>query len=255
MPDSRLKYFGRQIPIHRAIHNFHFPRSRLLVVLFLPLVFTLLSWPALKLISIYWGYFFDFWITKLDIVGTVLSKKYGPTWLNLSMPYLDVSASVPDAAVWWWTLLIVVLAIAASPLIPDRYIPLRYFIRLCALIQFSSLIYFVFSPGAFPCTLQDHLIGFEITAISLMAILPWVHAIIYYIFGYSLTKKLAFTVITLFACSLIAPLLLMIHTYLLYRYSLMLMPLLYFIFGILPLIMVCISIYGWAMSWAQRDGS
>ncbi|MBI3772782.1 MAG: hypothetical protein HY272_08810 [Gammaproteobacteria bacterium] len=249
MPDSRLKYFGRQIPIHRAIHNYHFPRSRLKTVFFLPLVFTLLSWPALKLVAISWGYFFDFWITKLGVVGSVSSGTYGPAWLNLEMPYLNISASAPDASVWWGMIFVIVFTVGASSVIPDRYLPLRYFIRLCALIQFSSLIFFVLSPGAFHYTLQDHLMGFETTAIFLMMVLPWIHALIYYIFEFSLSKKILFTLISLLLCSLIAPFLMMIHAYLIYKYSLMLLPLLYFIFGFLFLIMACISIYGWAMSW------
>jgi hypothetical protein len=41
----------------------------------------------------------------------------------------------------------------------------------------------------------------------------------------------------------------MAHAYLLIKFTLLFLPLLYLIFGVMLIILACVAFYGWAMSW------
>jgi hypothetical protein len=87
----------------------------------------------------------------------------------------------------------------------------------------------------------------------LMLILPWVHALTYGIFAFSTSRKLALTAVTLVFVGIAGPFLLMVHVYLIATLSLLVLPPLYFVFGMPLLILACIALYGWAMSWQHSD--
>ncbi len=247
--ESRTGFQGRIIPTHRAIQQFDFPRRRLISVLLLPLIFTVLAWPALQFIGSAWAEFFIFWIEKLQLVASVSSSSYGPDWLKLSLPHLDIVAAPLQSALLWTGAAITLFMIVVSPFIPSKFLPLRYLVRVVAFIQTTALLFFFFVPERFPYSLADHLESFQTTGVTLMLILPWVHALIYYIFDFSLFKKIFFTLLTLLFCSFLIPFMVVMHAYVVYSWSLLLVPLLYFVFGMFMLIIVCIALYGWAMSW------
>ena len=87
-----------------------------------------------------------------------------------------------------------------------------------------------------------------------LLVVPWAHALIYYIFDFSLLKKAWLTLLTLLFVVLALPCQIMAHAYLLVCFSLLFLPVLYFVFGALFLVLGCIALYGWAMSW-QRGSS
>jgi len=238
-----------RISTHRSMHRLALPRSRLAVILFLPLAFNTATWWARDAISAGWKAFFEFWITELDIAGTVTLKTFGPGWLDLALPYLDLPSSSPDALTWWVTLIMTIIALLLSSFTPDNLLPLRYLVRVAAFIQITSLLFFAIVPAAFPYTVSGYTEDSLAAGAGFILIIPWVHALVYYIFDFPLLKKAGLTLLTIAFITIALPFQLMAHAYLLVKFSLLFLPLLYLIFGIMLLTLACIALYGWAMSW------
>jgi hypothetical protein len=49
--------------------------------------------------------------------------------------------------------------------------------------------------------------------------------------------------------AVLIPLQVMVHAFLIHHLSLLVMPALFLLWGILPLLFVFVALYGWAMSW------
>jgi hypothetical protein len=84
-----------------------------------------------------------------------------------------------------------------------------------------------------------------------MVIVPWIHALTYGIFAFSIPRKIALTALTLGFVGVAGPFLVMAHVYLIARLSLLVVPVLFFVFGMPLLVFACIGLYGWAMSWKR----
>jgi hypothetical protein len=249
---SRLGVRGDRILLHRSLLSLPFPRSRFAVMLILPLCFNVLTWLVRRPISNGWAAFFEFWMVKLDLAGSVSMSPIGPRVLDLSLAYLHLPSEAPNVLMWWLTLSITLFMMMLSLHVPDRLLPLRYLLRFGLFVQLTALVFFAIAPGAFPYTISDYIRSVLNSAVWLVMMVPWVHALIYYIFDFSVLQKAALTLMTL--CFLLAalPFQVMVHAYLLVKGSLLVMPLLYFVFGIWLLMVACVALYGWAMSWHRQ---
>ncbi len=241
-----------RILTHRSMHRLTLSPAKITVMLLLPMAFNAATWWLRKIIGAGWATIFEFWITKLGMTGVVTLKAIGPAWLDLALPYMELPSSAPTAATWWITLIITITALLLARFTPDKLLPLRYFVYIVAFIQFTALIFFATIPNAFPYTVSGHIENSLITGTGLIFIIPWVHALIYYIFDFSLLQRFLLTLLTLAFIIIALPFQFMVHTYLLIKFSLLFLPLLHFIFGILLLILACIALYGWAMSWKHN---
>lgn len=234
---------------HRSMHRLTLSPVKITVMLLLPLTFNAATWSLRKIIGTGWGTIFEFWITKLDIPGIVTLKTIGPAWLDLTLPYLELPSSAPTAVTWWATLIATIIALLLSRFTPDKLMPLRYFIGIVAFIQITALVFFAAIPAEFSYTVSGYIENSLVTGAGLILIIPWVHSLIYYIFDFSFLQKTWLTLLTLAFILIALPFQFMVHAYLLIKFSLLFLPLLYFIFGILLLILASIALYGWAMSW------
>jgi hypothetical protein len=146
-----------------------------------------------------------------------------------------------------------VLAFLAAPVIPERLLPMRYLLRIVVFIQLTALVFFVTVPAAFPYSLPQYIVSSLQTAVWFMLFVPWVHALVYYVFDFSLAQNARLTGLTLLFVASALPFQLMAHGYVLVKGSMLLMPTLYLVFGIWLLIFPCVALYGWAMSWPTGD--
>lgn len=252
MLSSRVSVVGKPIDPHRSLARLAFPKRRLLHVLLVPTVFNLLVLLLLDTLTGAWYQFFQFWITQINLPAVLGHALIGPEGFRVSLPTLTLPANLPDSGLWWLIAGLTLISWVAARLIPQPLLPLRYLLRLAVLIQTSALIFFALFPGRFPYQISDHLYSLQGAGIGMMLVMPWVHGLIYHVFGFSLGQKLALSGLTLLYLSLALPCLIMLHSYLLLNCSLMIMPLLNFLGGIMLLLMGCIGLYGWAMSWTQN---
>lgn len=245
----------QRITPHRSLYRLSFPWVRLAVVLLLPLAFNIATWGMGTPISAGWRAFFAFWIDKLDLPGVVTLRQVGPAWLRVVLPSLEFPSRAPDPFTWWATLIVTLLVLLLLPSISKWLLPLCYLLGFIVFIQMTALVFFAIGPAVFPYTVTDYLQGAQVTGIWFLLIVPWVHALIYYIFDFSLLKKVWLTFLTLVFLALALPCQIMVHAYLLVHFSLLFLPVLYFVFGVLFLILGCIALYGWAMSWLRTPSA
>ncbi len=237
---------------HRSIHRLSLSLPKLSAMLFLPLIFNAATWEMFDLIRAFWMLFFEFWIRKLEIAGTVTLKAIGPTWLNVTLPYMELPSIAPSPLTWWSTLFITIIALLLSCYTPDRLLPMRYFIRVVGFIQITALIYFAAIPANFPYTLSTYIESALTTGIGFMLIIPWVHMLIYYVLDFSFVQKAGLTLMTLAFIIIALPFQVMAYASLLTSFSLLFLPLLTLMLGVPILIFMCIALYGWAMSWEHN---
>lgn len=172
--------------------------------------------------------------------------------LRIEVPYLDLTAGVPDGGAWWMALLLTTLTVLISFIIPRRHMPVIYLLRALAFIQTCSLAYFAINPASFPYTVSDYQSGMLMAGLFVISLVPVLLGATYYIFDFGLPKKLFLTVITMFYLSVLIPMQYLVHVYLIQQYSMLFMPVLFFFFG-LPLdIFVFIAFYAWGMSWRNK---
>lgn len=248
---SKLGVFGGPIPEHRALLSLPFSSKMRMAIFFLPVAFDIAIVYSIKLISQGWGLFFRFWFEKLGVQGKVSLAPAEIGGISITLPVFDMPSSTPDGYTWWAVLTATMFLLILSYRLSSRLMPLVYFIRFAAIIQISALVFFAIMPAAFPYSISSYLENLLISGVWLMFVLPWVHALIYYIFDFSVIKKIGFTLITLVFIATALPFQVMVHAMLLLKSSLLILPVLYVLFGLFLLIFVCIALYGWAMSWKR----
>ena len=91
-----------------------------------------------------------------------------------------------------------------------------------------------------------------LVGMAFIAIVPIVYGLTYYIFGVSLIKKLSITLITMLYLGLVIPLQYIAHAYLVHTFSLVYMPILFLMFGLMIDVFLLIAFYAWAMSWSGK---
>jgi hypothetical protein len=248
---SQRNLSGGLIAPHRALHRLSFPPSRLAVVVLLPALFNVLTWAALGPVARAWGALLAFAIERLELGGSVALTPTEFGWLSAPLPHVVVETTAPDTLRWVLALALAAAAWIGARFVSDRIAPLRYFLRSAAFVQITAVAYFLAMPAEFPYNVPRYLDGSFQVAVWLVLVVPWVHSLVYYILDFSPLQKAALTAVTLLFVAVAVPLQLGVHTWLLVRGSLVVMPLLFFLFGTWLLMLPCVSIYGWAMSWRR----
>jgi hypothetical protein len=248
---SKRGVLGDIIPEHRALFRSNFSRLNWLAILFLPILFNYVVFESMTLISQIWATLFEFWVGKIEMPGKVLMFTTKLANREFQLPELFIATSAPSAQDWWLLALIAVALFVLMYSLPKNLMPLSYIIGFLALIMLSSLIYFSIMPAKFSYTVSGYLNNLTISAIWLMLVIPWIHALIYYIFDFSFFKKALLTIITLVFIILALPFQLLVQAVILVKYSIIVLPVLNVFFGLFLLILCCLSLYGWAMSWER----
>ncbi len=243
---SRLQYHQ-----HRAMRSYKLPKSILIEMFLLPMLFSLFFFGVLEYIANGWSKFFDFWADKLNLPLFVITKVYGWDWLAVPLPFIEIPSVFPSLTLWVVILMITLAVIVLSLLLPAKLLPLSYLLRVVAFIQLTSQAFFWWNAESYLYTAAGQTESLLVFTVLLMFLVPWMHALTYYIFNYSRPKKVLFTFLTLLMLVVFAPFHVMFHAYFLINYSLLMMPLLFFLFGVLMPIMICVALYGWSMSWER----
>lgn len=242
---------GGIIPAHRAMAGLAITRRTILMAALLGLGSAAAVFASLNPLAELWARGFEALVGPLGLpggVGTRIASVLGLA--TIQTPYLLAEAGPPSQATWRLVALVAGAVLLLSVVLPQRFTPLRYFLRFAVALQGISLGYFALAPaGSFPYTLESYTGGLLAAGQVVLLLLPVILGFTFYLFDISWTRKLLLTILLIGHLAVLIPLQVAAHAWLISRGSLLLLPVLFLLFGILVQVMVFVAFYGWGMSW------
>jgi hypothetical protein len=168
---------------------------------------------------------------------------------SFAVPYFRAQAALPSTTEWWVALVVTVVVFAASFALRDSFLPLAYALRLMVLVQCTALAFFRIAPARFPYDLPHYTSSMLAAGMAVLLILPVMLALTFYVIDVGVVRKILLTAAMLGHLLVFIPLQYAVHSYLVFHASLLVLPLLFMLFGLLPEVMILIALYGWGMSW------
>lgn len=241
---------GGIIGAHRAMVSGRLTPSRVLSMLVIPALLSAVVTLALGPIG-------EGWRLALERLAPFLGMDEPVGFAAVSLgdlltfyvPHLTTPAPLPGVWHYWVVGGICALVLAVSLLLPDRFMPLRYYLRFATLIQLSSILYFAIRPDAFPYALPQYTLGFLQAGCAVLVLIPLVLGLTYYPFDIALWRKVLLTVLAVGHIVVLLPLQVVLHAYVVHHLSLLTLPTMFFLWGMLLEVFVFVSLYGWGMSW------
>jgi hypothetical protein len=240
---------GGVIAMHRALTRFALEpldlvTDGLLVVLFLFAWVLSLPWLCRM-----WGAVLGWGMRILALQTTLgLTAHRITPYLHFVVPYPQMAGIAPDAQIWWSTAGVAGLLYAGSYFFPKNFTPMTYLLRAALFIQFTALLYFLLAAARFPHTPSSYMEGLVSYQIAVTSAVPPLFGLTYYIFKFSLVKKIALTGLTMAHLSLFLPVQILLQAMILEK-SVLFMPVLYIVFGLPVEILLILAFYSWGMSW------
>jgi hypothetical protein len=244
---------GGYILNHRALLTSRWGGDKLLVAAGMSIVLFLGYLFAMKWVSLLWAEMLSFWSEVLGMQSyvTMVHYRFGDVF-SFSTPYLHFRSPVPDYVDLLVGAVITFIIFVATFFLPKRHLPLIYFLRVVVFFHACAQLFFTFVPLSFPYGAAGYVHGLLIAGLALIAVVPVVLAFTYYIFDFTFVKKLGLTLIIMAHFIIMIPLQFAAHAFVLYHTSLLMLPLLFFIFGLPLNVMIFIAFYSWGASWKNK---
>jgi hypothetical protein len=248
---------GTRIQPHRAFLRLTSSRARFVVAALLALPLSLGWIYANPWIVAGWIVAIERCRVALALPGETAMVVYawGPV-LRFAVPVLSVPSGPPSRPIWLATAALTALAGIGSFALPERFLPMAFVIRLVVFVQSTALAYFYFVPERFPYAIADHTLGGLWVGFILVAVVPLLVGLTFYIFDFRPPVELGLTLLVMLHVAVLLPFQYVLHAYLLHHFSLLLMPVLFTFFGLVIEVLICIALYGWGVSWnAAMEGN
>ncbi|MGR9117009.1 MAG: hypothetical protein ACU85E_14690 [Gammaproteobacteria bacterium] len=221
---------------------------------FMPALLIALLLFAILIINLAWLDAFWAWLLQFMLGVFEMDNEIGAFGFNIGewvfqVPYLLISAGAPTGEEWITGIILVVVVLLISFVLPDALLPIAYLLRALAFIQSYALVFFAFFPDSFPYNLAGYHAVMMLAGLVFMLLVPLVFGFIYYIFDLDLSKKLGLTVCTLVHLWLFIPIHYFAHVLIIHKYSLLYLPTLFLMFGLMLEVFILIAFYSWGMSW------
>lgn len=168
---------------------------------------------------------------------------------DFTLPVFAVPTPLPGMLELRIAAVVTAAVLGVSLLLPARWIPLRYFLRLLAALETVAIAFFAFSPEPFPYRLQDHLFLVLSAGLVVMGLVPLVLGLTLHVFDLAFWKKTLLTLAILLHLAVFVPAQALVHLWLVRAGSAVLMPVLFLVFGLLLDVLIFVAFYGWALSW------
>jgi small-conductance mechanosensitive channel len=153
------------------------------------------------------------------------------------------------------TALVMLLALGASLRMKGAQLPLKYPVRIVAIIQLITVAYFWLSPTAFPYSIGRHSEELMTIGYVVMLATPVMLGMGYYILRQNLAVKLVHTVLILGFFMVMVPHQVLAQAFIMQHLSVLFMPVLYICFGAVFDALVFVALYSWAVSNAPLDAT
>jgi hypothetical protein len=246
---------GRIIPMHHAFKIIKFGPATRMGMIFMPVLFLLGVWLSFGHIVTFWHEVFSFWMTRLVPDGAVGHTLVGIIGQSVNMPYPDLKAELPTVTGSWINLIVCAVIFIISLFMPGKMMPATYLIRAALFIQASASVYFLLSPHEFPYTISSYVIDMLSLGLYMLFMVPFVLALVFYIFDFPIWWKCFITLATLLFFSIGLPMQYMMHAYILHSTSYIFLPVLYFLFGVLLDVLMFINFYAIGMGRSRDQRS
>lgn len=248
----RRGHRGQIVPTHRALNRYVLRRADLVTASLLLLGLSSLWLALLPEVCHLWQSILGFFVRRIGLEAEIVAQPYQITpYLQFAIPHLRQGSPLPSPTIWWITAMATVAIFLATYLLPRHMLPLMYLMRGVLLVQTSALIYFGVFSAQFIHTADDYMAGMMTTGLILISFIPALFGLTYYIFDFGVLKKLALTAMTMAHLTLFLPVQLLLHARVL-QSSVLFMPVLYIVFGLMLDVLVVIAFYSWGMSWQFR---
>ncbi|MFT5959943.1 MAG: small-conductance mechanosensitive channel [Burkholderiaceae bacterium] len=233
---------------HRAMRRLTAGPFVIVQVLLLPALFC--SWLLIgePLILSFWNDCIQFWLTRLDIPLQARQQTGAMSTLHFGWIGAANASYMPSFTTKLGSALATFVVFALTSNMSKDRLPLQYLLRIVCVVQALALLFFWYAPSQFPYSLPDHMRDIISMGSVLMLAIPVMLAIGYYLLDVSLTLKIANTVFMLSYFILMIPHKVVLHTLILYKMSLLYMPVLYICFGAVFDMLLFVALYSWAIS-------
>jgi hypothetical protein len=250
---TRQRYVGHEggiIHKHRAMLTaMHQPRRFFMAGLLTALVVAFWAVMTGAVVN-FWAGTLDFFREVLGMEGNVSIIQYqlGGVF-RFSVPHLQFHTGMPSNDTWWAGTIFAAIMILVSLVLPHRFLPVSFLLRIFAFFQGCAQIFFAVWPHAFPYRGSGYIHGNLIACLMLISLIPVLLGFTYFIFDFKLFRKIGLALMMMLHLVIMVPLQYLMQAYLLNHLSLLFMPLLFFVFGLPLNVMVMIAFYSWGFSW------
>jgi hypothetical protein len=244
---------GGIITLHRAMVGERFTGASAASMLLLAPALAVLTALALRPLGFAWTWAFRELHPFLRLPGDVAvhTIAIGPL-PPFDIPYLTTPATPPLTEHWILVGTLAAIALVVSLGLPRRMLPLAYYLRFVGVVQATSFVFFAIAPDAFPYPLPEYLLGLFQAGAAMLVLIPIGLGLFFFPFDVGLPRKATLAVLVVAHTAVLLPLQMLLHAYLIHHLSLLVMPPLFFFFGMMLEVFVFIGFYGWGMSWRRR---
>jgi hypothetical protein len=128
-----------------------------------------------------------------------------------------------------------------------RFTPLRMLLFLIAFVHATAVVFFVVSPTGLARDLPSYLETMMLGGVFLVSTVPPLFAFTYYILEASFLRKAFFTLACMAHLAVFIPLQYALHAFIVHHGSLVMLPLLYMLFGVFVDVFLMVAFYALAV--------
>lgn len=245
---------GGVIPLHRAMTSGRLTPSVVVSAVIVPMLIATFVLLALRPLG-------DVWLQALRLLQGALGLPGGVAAHELplgrvfsyTVPYLTTTARLPATRDHLIVGAACAVFLMVARALPARFTPLSYYLRFGTLVQLTAFLYFAIEPDTFPYALPPYLQSLFEMGSAALVLIPIVFGLTLFPFDIALWRKIVLTLATVGHLAVLIPLQAAIHAYAIYHLSVLVMPAMFFLWGVLVHVFVFVAMYGWGMSWPERD--
>ena len=243
---------GTKILKHRALRNLKLSPAALQTALLLPLFIDVILWFNLDTIAALWSDIMAFWMDKFDIGYGIAHNGMIVLARPISIPYPAVPTTFPSDNYVFLNLVFTAVLALISFIMPRIHMPGIYLLRASLLIHATSIVFFYFFPDSYPYDLGSYVSGMLALGLYLLAIIPVLLALLYYVLDFPFWRKIVVTLVMMGYFILVFPFQYLLYGLALASWTMLYMPLLYILFGPLMNTLMFVCWYSWAMTWRGK---
>ncbi len=241
---------GGRIAPHRSMIGLRASPSLAIDLLVLPAILLVTVWVLLDRLMDAWRWIMESLREPLalgDSIGTTIIELLPSVAVAVPVYLTEASWPTNGQLVAGWIITAVVALLGAA--LSGKYTPLGYLLRALAMLHLASQVWFTLAEPPFPYALSVYSTGLLVTGVIILLLAPFLVGATYFVFDFPLHKKFALAGLLLGHLAVLFPLQATVHVWIIKNGSMLAMPILFLVFGVLLDIFVYVALYGWAMSW------